>query len=58
MRNKAKNFPEMTMNGEAGKARAKPEFASKRADGTINTRPQDRMEASSHRSLFNDDKGE
>ncbi|MDG5472222.1 small, acid-soluble spore protein K [Jeotgalibacillus sp. ET6] len=53
MRNKAKNFPEMTMKGEAGKARAKSRFASKRADGTINTHPQERMEASGHRRLDN-----
>ena len=32
-----------------GEPRAKSEFASKRADGTINTHPQERMHASSHR---------
>ncbi|KIL50951.1 small, acid-soluble spore protein K [Jeotgalibacillus campisalis] len=53
MRNKAKDFPKMTMKGEAGKARAKSQFASKRADGTINTHPQERMEASGERTLDN-----
>ena len=43
----------MTMNGEAGKGRAKAEFASKRADGTINTHPQERMEASNQRTNDN-----
>jgi len=32
-----------------GEPRAKPDYASKRADGTINTHPQERMNASSHR---------
>ncbi|OKL36272.1 small, acid-soluble spore protein K [Domibacillus mangrovi] len=50
MRNKAKNFSITSMKGEAGKARAKPEFASKRADGTINTHPQERMRASNQRA--------
>lgn len=50
MRNKAKNFPATSMKGEAGKGRAKAEFASKRADGTINTHPQGRMAASGNRS--------
>ncbi|MCI2253377.1 small, acid-soluble spore protein K [Domibacillus sp. PGB-M46] len=50
MRNKAKDFPITTMKGEAGKARAKAVYASKRADGSINTHPQERMNASSHRS--------
>jgi small acid-soluble spore protein K (minor) len=50
MRNKAKNFPITSMKGEAGKARAKSEYASKRADGTINTHPQERMRASNQRT--------
>ncbi|KIL46759.1 small, acid-soluble spore protein K [Jeotgalibacillus soli] len=50
MRNKAKNFPKNSINGEAGEGRAKAEFASKRANGTTNTRPQERMEASNHRT--------
>ncbi|RFU68156.1 small, acid-soluble spore protein K [Peribacillus saganii] len=29
--------------------RSKPEYASKRADGTINTNPQERMHASNER---------
>lgn len=32
-----------------GEPRAKAEYASKRANGTINTHPQERMNASSHR---------
>ncbi|MRX73899.1 small, acid-soluble spore protein K [Bacillus lacus] len=31
--------------------RAKAEFASKRADGTTNTRPQERMRASGQRQV-------
>ena len=34
-----------------GEPRAKAEFASKRANGTINTQPQERMHASSHRKM-------
>jgi len=48
MRNKAKNFPNVFhLNGEP---RAKAEYASKRADGSTNTHPQERMHASSHRN--------
>lgn len=47
MRNKAKNFPD-TARFE-GEPRAKAEYASRRADGTINTQPQERMYESSHR---------
>ncbi|MGN1400053.1 MAG: small, acid-soluble spore protein K [Bacillus sp. (in: firmicutes)] len=47
MRNKAKNFPN-AFRMEGG-ARAKAEYASTRADGSINTHPQERMAASSHR---------
>ncbi|WP_046175285.1 small, acid-soluble spore protein K [Domibacillus indicus] len=50
MRNKAKDFPITTMKGEAGKARAKAAYASKRANGTINTHPQERMRASTDRT--------
>ena len=47
MRNKAKNFP--LNNHFDGTPRAKAEYASKRADGSTNTHPQERMHASSHR---------
>lgn len=50
MRNKAKGFPNQSSNRFEGSPRAKAEYASKRADGTTNTRPQERMYASSHRS--------
>ncbi|MFK2827038.1 small, acid-soluble spore protein K [Bacillus sp. B190/17] len=50
MRNKAKDFPADNMNGEAGEARAKAQYASKRANGTINTQPQERMKASNERT--------
>ncbi|MBU9719863.1 MULTISPECIES: small, acid-soluble spore protein K [Bacillaceae] len=44
MRNKEKDFPErMSLDGEP---RAKAAYASKRADGTINDHPQERMQAS------------
>ncbi len=44
MRNKAKNFPNrMSPDGEA---RAKDEYASKRANGTNQTHPQERMSRS------------
>jgi len=44
-----KNVDNLNENKFEGEPRAKPEFASKRADGTINTHPQERMRASSHR---------
>ncbi|MEH6941899.1 MULTISPECIES: small, acid-soluble spore protein K [Bacillus] len=47
MRNKARNFP--AVNRFGGEPRAKAEYASKRADGSINTHPQERMLASSQR---------
>ncbi|KAB7704067.1 small, acid-soluble spore protein K [Bacillus aerolatus] len=50
MRNKAKGFAPNNMNDEAGEARAKAKYASKRADGTTNTHPQERMKASSERT--------
>ena len=44
MRNKAKGFPNrMSLDGEP---RAKAAYASKRADGTINDHPAERMQAS------------
>lgn len=46
MGNNVDNFNDNKFEGEP---RAKAEFASKRADGTINTHPQERMNASSHR---------
>ncbi|MGN1385025.1 MAG: small, acid-soluble spore protein K [Bacillus sp. (in: firmicutes)] len=49
MRNKAKNFP-IGNRFDGDKARAKAQYASTRADGSINTHPQERMQASSHRN--------
>lgn len=49
MRNKAQNFPELSSNKLEGEPRAKAEYASRRADGTINTHPQERMRASGAR---------
>jgi small acid-soluble spore protein K (minor) len=49
MRNKASNFPNQSHNKFEGEPRAKAEYASKRADGTINTHPQERMRASNQR---------
>ncbi|MBA4536327.1 small, acid-soluble spore protein K [Bacillus aquiflavi] len=49
MRNKDSNFPNQHNNKLEGEPRAKAEFASKRADGTINTHPQERMRASGQR---------
>ena len=46
MRNKVNNFPNIKLGGEP---RAKAEYASRRADGTINTHPQERMRASTNR---------
>ncbi|OEH91389.1 small, acid-soluble spore protein K [Bacillus solimangrovi] len=44
MRNKEQGFPaHQKMNGEP---RAKAEYSSKRANGTINTNPQQRMRRS------------
>jgi small acid-soluble spore protein K (minor) len=50
MRNKETNFPNQHNNKLEGEPQAKPEYASKRADGTINTQPQERMKASSERT--------
>ncbi|MGP7819223.1 small, acid-soluble spore protein K [Niallia sp. 01092] len=44
-----KNVHNIDQNKFEGEPRAKPEFASKRADGKTNTHPQERMNASSHR---------
>ncbi|MCM3773433.1 small, acid-soluble spore protein K [Priestia aryabhattai] len=49
MRNKAKDFPNQHGNKFEGEPRAKAEYASKRANGTINTHPQERMHASNER---------
>jgi small acid-soluble spore protein K (minor) len=49
MRNKATNFPNQNNNKLEGEPRAKAEYASRRADGTINTHPQERMRASGER---------
>jgi small acid-soluble spore protein K (minor) len=49
MRNKVTNFPNQNNNKFEGEPRAKAEFASIRADGTINTHPQERMRASNTR---------
>ncbi|MBU8880595.1 small, acid-soluble spore protein K [Bacillus sp. FJAT-29790] len=50
MRNKVTNFPYENKNkfDDEGPF-AKSEYASKRADGTINTHPQERMRASTNR---------
>ncbi|WP_170006512.1 small, acid-soluble spore protein K [Bacillus fonticola] len=50
MRNKAKGFPSAGSGQKfEGEGRAKAEYNSKRADGSINTHPQERMRASTHR---------
>jgi small acid-soluble spore protein K (minor) len=49
MRNKATDFPNLHGNKLEGEPRAKAEFASRRADGSINTHPQERMRASTNR---------
>ncbi|TYR79232.1 small, acid-soluble spore protein K [Priestia megaterium] len=50
MRNKSQNFPNQSNHKLEGEPRAKAEFASKRANGTINTHPQERMRASNQRT--------
>ncbi|ABO65843.1 small acid-soluble spore protein-like protein [Geobacillus thermodenitrificans NG80-2] len=52
VRNKEHNFPNQNNNKFEGEPRAKSEYASKRADGTTNTHPQERMRASGERSDF------
>ncbi|WP_078381758.1 small, acid-soluble spore protein K [Sutcliffiella halmapala] len=47
MRNKAKGFPYPNDNKfDQGENMEKADYASKRANGTINTHPQERMRAS------------
>ncbi|MFC0273824.1 small, acid-soluble spore protein K [Metabacillus herbersteinensis] len=53
MRNKAKGFPNMNNNKFEGEPRAKDDFASTRADGSINSHPQERMRASGQRQQPN-----
>ncbi len=50
MRNKSTGFPNMNNNKFEGEPRAKAEYASKRANGTINTHPQERMKSSGQRA--------
>ncbi|WLR42673.1 small, acid-soluble spore protein K [Bacillus carboniphilus] len=50
MRNKATGFPNLNSNKFEGEPKAKAENASKRANGTINTHPQERMKASHSRN--------
>ncbi|MBA2876512.1 small, acid-soluble spore protein K [Thermaerobacillus caldiproteolyticus] len=50
MRNKEHSFPNQNNNKLEGEPRAKAEYASKRANGTINTHPQERMHASGKRA--------
>jgi small acid-soluble spore protein K (minor) len=50
MRNKAKDFPIQSGNKFEGEPRAKDDFAPIRANGTINTHPQERMRASGERN--------
>lgn len=47
--NKERGFPNQNNEKLEGEPRAKAEYASKRANGTINTHPQERMHASSKR---------
>ena len=49
MRNKETGFPNQNNIKLEGEPRAKAEYASKRANGTINTHPQERMRASGQR---------
>ncbi|QTN01357.1 small, acid-soluble spore protein K [Sediminibacillus dalangtanensis] len=46
MRNKKYGLPDMRMDS---KPRAKGRYSPKRADGSINTEPQERMKNSAHR---------
>lgn len=55
MRNKETGFPNQNNNKFEGKPHAKAEYASKRADGTINTHPQERMRASGNRDIDTSD---
>ncbi|WGD60363.2 small, acid-soluble spore protein K [Bacillus velezensis] len=49
VRNKTKGFPNQNNNKFEGEPRAKDDYASKRADGSINSHPQERMRASGRR---------
>jgi len=49
VRNKEKGFPYENENKFQGERRAKDDYASKRADGSINQHPQERMRASGKR---------
>ncbi len=49
VRNKERGFPNQNNNKFEGEPRAKAEYNSRRADGTINTHPQERMRASGRR---------
>jgi small acid-soluble spore protein K (minor) len=49
LRNKVTNFPNQNQNKFEGEPRAKAEYAPMRANGTINTHPQERMRASNNR---------
>lgn len=53
VRNKEKNFPNQKDMKLEGMPRAQAKYASRRADGTINTHPQERMRASNQRSNLN-----
>ncbi len=49
VRNKERNFPNQKDIKLEGRPQAEAKYASKRADGTINTQPQERMRASTKR---------
>jgi len=49
VRNKEKNFPNQVDIKLEGLPDAQARFSSKRANGTINTQPQERMRASTKR---------
>jgi small acid-soluble spore protein K (minor) len=51
MRNKERGFPNQNRNKLEGEPRAKADYNSLRANGTINTHPQERMRASSNRDF-------
>lgn len=49
MRNKAKGFPNQVNHKSEGEPEAADAYASKRPNGEMNTRPQERMRASGKR---------
>lgn len=51
VRNKERGFPNLEDNKFEGMPRARAKFASKRADGTIQTRPAERMQKSNKRNV-------